>query len=277
MRDIDFDAPVPRGYWRNARGDLVHETNITETDRDADATVRKIHGFGIDLAAQMWRFRAYTMDDVAGYVARLLERAGAGGRSTRGNLALTSFDGRRKVTLSIAEYVSIGPEIIAAQALMDECLERWTRGSAREVKALIEQAFTPNTEGQLSVSALLRLRRIAIDDPQWRAMQHAIADAMRPGGTAEYIRLYRRDHPAEPWRRVSLHLANVAPPPAESAETTPEARLERRARSAVEEARRAGMGEGVIRETLLAAKRRTPAAGDADADAGSRASEEAAP
>lgn len=265
MRDIDFNEPPPRGYWRNARGDLVHTANITDNDLDADETVDKIHGFGQDLAAQMWRFRAYTMDDVAGYVARLLERAGANGRATRGNLTLTSFDGRRKVTLSIAEYVSIGPEIVAAQALMDECLERWTRGSAREVKALIEQAFTPNAEGQLAVSALLRLRRIAIDDPQWRAMQHAIADAMRPGGTAEYIRLYLRDHPAEPWRRVSLHLANVSPPPAESGQTTPEARLERRARSAIDEARRAGLSEGAIRETLLAAKRRTPAPGDADA------------
>lgn len=272
MRNIDFDAPAPKGYWRNARGDLVHESNVTENDRDMDETVRKIHGFGQDLSAQMWRFRAYTMDDVAGYVARVLERAGATGRATKGNLTLTSFDGRCKVTLSIAEHISIGPEIIAAQALMDECLERWTRGSGREVKALIEQAFTPNAEGQLSVSALLRLRRIAIDDPQWRAMQHAIADAMRPSGTAEYVRLYHRDHPGERWRQVSLHLATVSPPSAESAETTPEARLARRVRSAIDEARRAGMGEGAIRETLLSAKRRAPAA----ADAGTGTGEEAA-
>ena len=264
MRDIDFDDTPPKGYWRNARGDLVHEANVTANDRDADETVRKIHGFGEDLSAQMWRFRAYTLDDVAGYVARLLERAGARGRATRGNLSIMSFDGRRKVTLSIGEYVAIGPEIVAAQALMDECLERWTKGSGREVKALIEQAFTPNAEGKLSVSELLRLRRIAIDDPQWRAMQHAIADAMRPAGTAEYVRLYRRDHPKDPWQRVSLHLANVTAPPAETAETTPEARLERRALSAIEEARRAGMSEGAIRETLLAAKRRERAGAGAE-------------
>ena len=190
-----------------------------------------------------------------------------GGRATKGNLSLVSFDGRRKVKLSVAEYVSVGPEIVAAQALMDECLERWTRGAGREVKALIEQAFTPNTEGKLSVSALLRLRRIAIEDPQWRAMQHAIADAMRPAGTAEYVRLYRRAHPADRFQRVSLHLANVSAPPAETAETTPEARLERRVRSAVEEARRAGMSEGAIRETLLEAKRRVPRAADGEAAA----------
>ena len=263
MRDIDFDAPVPSGYWRNGRGDLVHESNVTETDRDMDATVAKVHGFGEDLSAQMWRFRAYTMDDVAGFVARLLERTGAKGRASKGNLTLTSFDGRRRVTLSIAAHVSIGPEILAAQALMDECLERWTRGSGREVKALVEQAFTPNAEGQLSVSALLRLRRIAIDDPQWRAMQHAIADAMRPSGTAEYVRLYHRDHPGEKWRQVSLHLATVSPPPAESDETTPEARLERRVRSAVDEARRAGLREGAIMELLRDAKRRGSVAGEA--------------
>lgn len=273
MRDIDFDAPVPNGYWRNGRGDLVHESNISATDRDMDETVSKIHDFGTDLSAQMWRFRVYTMDDIAAFMGRVLERSGAKGRGTKGNLTLTSFDGRRQVKISIAEYVSIGPEIVAAQALMDECLERWTRGSAREIKALIEGAFTPNHEGQLSVSALLRLRRIEIDDPQWRAMQHAIADAMRPSSTTEYVRLYWRATPRERFQQVSLHLATVSPPPAETDEKTPAAQLQRRARSAVLEARRAGMSETAIRETLLAAKRREPLIVVPSAPAGERSAD----
>lgn len=112
---------------------------------------------------------------------------------------------------------------------------------------------------------MLRLRRIEIDDPRWRQAQDAIGDALRPAGKAEYVRLYRRDDPGQRWEQVPLHLATVARP--RGAAGSPAEQLERRARSAVEEARRAGMGEGDIMEALRAAKRRTAQAAEGRQDA----------
>ena len=263
MDGIDWSAPVPKGYWRDAKGNLVHERNVRAVDRDMDEVVRRIHGFGRPLSEQMWRFRDHTTADIAAFADRVVEHYGGriGGR--KGNIQLLTFDGCRRVVLAQADRIAVGPEIVAAQALVEECVERWAAGSRRELRALVDQAFVAREDGTVSVAELLRLRRVEIDDEGWRRAQDAIADALRPSGKAEYIRLYQRSTPAEPWQQVPLHLATVTRP-AEPADSTAPAVLARRVRSAIDEARAAGMKEGEIMEVLKAAKRRVAPAGTED-------------
>ena len=256
MQAIDWNAPVPKGYWRDAKGNLVHEHNVREIDRDMDAVVRRIHGFGEPLSAQMWRFRDHTLADIAAFADRVVAHYGGRVGGRKGNIQIMSFDGCLKVNLAQAERIAVGPEIVAAQALVEACVERWASGSRRELRALVDQAFVAGADGTVSVAALLRLRRVEIDDAEWRRVQDAIADALRPDGRAEYVRLYRRAHPAEPWQQVPLHLATVVRPAEPVDHTAPEV-LARRVKSAVEEARAAGMLEGAIMEVLKEAKRRT--------------------
>lgn len=258
MHAIDWAAPVPKGYWRDAKGNLVHERNVRETDRDMDAVVRRIHGFGEPLSEQMWRFRDHTTADIAAFADRVVERYGGkiGGR--KGNIQLLTFDGCRRVLLAQADRIAVGPEIVAAQALVEACVARWAAGSRRELRALVDQAFVAREDGTVSVAELLRLRRVEIDDAEWRTCQDAIADALRPTGKAEYIRLYRRANPTEPWQQVPLHLATVTRPAEPVGHGAPDV-LARRVRSAIDEARAAGMREGEIMEVLKEAKRRTAA------------------
>ena len=93
MTDIDWSAPCPKGYWRDVKGNLVHERNIRPVDRDMDEVVRRIHGFGGPLSEQMWRFRDHTMGDIAKFAGRVAERYGARVGGRKGNLQLTTFDG----------------------------------------------------------------------------------------------------------------------------------------------------------------------------------------
>ena len=257
--EIDWGAAPPKGYWRNSRGDLVHEANIRPLERDMDAVVRKIHAFGGALSAQMWRFRAHTLDDIYGLTARAVEQYGGkrpGGR--KGGVTLATYDGCHRVVLAQADRIGVGPEILAAQALVEECLDEWAAQCNLKLRALVEQSFRPDATGQVSVAQLLRLRRIHIDDPRWRQLQAAIGDALRPEGKAEYIRLYERATPADPWVPVPLHLATVRRPD-DDASSDPVEILRRRALAAIDEARHAGLGEGLILETLRAAKRKIPA------------------
>ena len=254
---IDWDQPPPQGYWRNARGDLIREANVSAVDRDMDATTRHIHAFGGALSAEMFRFRVHTMDDIFALIERVAERyhAKLGGR--RGNVQITSFDGRLRVNLSQADVIDVGPEIHAAQAIVEECIDEWSARGSLKLRALVEQAFKPDATGRLSVTHLLRLRRITIDDDKWRSVQVAIGDALRPVGRAEYIRLYRRDDPSRPWEQVPLHLATVRPPAPGDDDAA--AQLARRIQSAVEQAARSGMAPGTIWDVVRGAiARRRP-------------------
>ena len=258
MTSIDWDTPPPAGYWRNARGDLIREANISEIDRDMDAVTRCIHGFGSALSAEMWRFRTYTQDDIGALLDRVVDCYGGRRRGGgKGNVQICTYDGRMRVTVSQADVIDVGPEIHAAQAIVEECLDEWTERGNLKLRALVDQAFRPDATGRLSVSHLLRLRRIAIDDAKWRAVQTAIGDALRPVGRAEYIRLHRRDNPTQTWTQVPLHLATVRPPPVQDDDA--EAQLARRVNSAIEQAARSGLPAGAIWDVVRAAiARRRP-------------------
>lgn len=249
--------PVPKGYRLNRHGNLIREANVRPLERDMDAVVRKIHGFGGALSAQMYRFREYTMQDIMEYLQRVVREYGGSPGGKKGNVSLTSFDGTRQVRLAVAETVEVGPEIVAAQAIIDECIDEWGKHSSVKLRALVDAAFKADAAGNLSVAQLLQLRRVQIDDPRWRRVQDAITDALRPTGKAEYVRLYARAVPTDNWEQVPLHLATVRAP-AEDAGGTPEQVLARRIHSAVEEARIMGMTQGDIRRVVNMSCARPP-------------------
>ena len=251
------DNTVPAGYWMNAKGDLIKAENVSPRERDMDEVVRKIHAFGADLSATMWRFREYTMRDIALYCERLIKSYGATPRGKKGNVSLSSFDGCLKVTLSIADVIEAGPEILAAQALIEECIDKWSANAQINLRALVKQAFRQDSTGRLSVAQLLNLKRIEIDDDKWRRAQAAIGDALRPAGRAEYVRIYTRPAATDPWEQLPLHLAQVRAP-ADAGENTPADSLAMRVRSAVAEARYRGMKQGDIRQVVNDACGRKP-------------------
>ena len=248
-----WQEPIPPGYRRNERGDLVRESNISSRDRDMDTVVDRIYQYGLDLSKQMGRYRDYTLSDIMGYAARVVGEYGGriGGR--KGNITLTSFSGCRRVQLSQQTYVEVGPEITAVQALIDQCIEEWGRHSSVNLRALVDAAFSPGPDGLISVTALVRLRQVEIDDDRWRAAQRAISDALRPRSRAEYIRLYHRDTPDSSWQPVPLDLARVTSPDIPPGSEAPDV-LWRRIQSACQHARLAGLRERDIQRVLQAAR-----------------------
>lgn len=248
--EIDWDEAPPAGYRRDARGNLVHEGNVSPVNRRTDEVVEKVHRFGAALSAQIWRYRDHTLSDVYELLDWIAGEYGASARTgqRKGNVTLTSFDGRRRVQLAQADRVAVGPEITAAQALIEECVAEWSERGNLKLRALVDQALVPDAAGTVPISQILRLRRVHIDDPRWRQVQDALSDALRPVGKAEYVRLHVRDAPTDPWRQVPLSLASVRRPEGEPEDAA--AVLEARVRSAVAEARHAGMAQADIRAAV---------------------------
>lgn len=260
MTGIDWDAPPPEGYVRNRHGDLIRRENVAPADLRQDALVEHILSFALPLSHQLARFRMRVLEEVDRHRTEILDEYGVrrGGRA--GNIQLISLDGRRRVLVAQADTIAVGPEIEAAHQLILECLDEWCGATEAPLRALVEAAFTPDATGRYSVSQILRLRRVHIDDPRWREAQRAIADALRPAGRVEYVRVQLRDDPRHPWREVPLRISAAEAPPAEA--DSPAVVLERRIRSAIAAARDDGLREGQITEAFRAAKRRgdTPAA-----------------
>lgn len=194
-------------YMRDAAGRLVPISAVRAQDKLEDQTVRKIIGFAEDLSAQITRFRGHTFDDVGTYLDLLAEKYGAKRGGAKGNIQLTSFDGRLKVTVQVQDQIMFGPELQIAKELVDTCIGKWAVGATDNIRALVEHAFQVDKEGQINRAALFQLRRLSIDDPDWEAAMEALGDAIRVIGSKQYVRFYRRATPEARWEPISIDLA----------------------------------------------------------------------
>ncbi len=194
-------------YMTDAGGRLVPEAIVKPQHRLEDQTVRKIVAHAEELSAQISRFRGHTFDNVAGFVEILAGEYGGKRGGKKGNITITSYDGTMKVTVQVQDQLTFGPELQVAKELVDECITSWAAGARDEIRALVEHAFQVDKEGRINRAALFQLRRLDIDDDQWRAAMTALGDAIRVIGSKEYVRFYRRADARAPWRPITIDLA----------------------------------------------------------------------
>lgn len=203
------NAIVPAGYMADAKGRLVPEVMVKQTDKLEDQLVAKMLNYADDLSAQISRFKAHCFDDVGAFLALLAEEYGAKKGGAKGNITFTSFDGRAKVQIAVAESLTFGPELQIAKSLIDECIAEWSEGVNANIRALVDHAFKVDKEGQVSRDSIFALRRIDIDDERWRSAMKAIGDSIRVEGSKTYVRFYRRPNAESRFEAVTIDLASA--------------------------------------------------------------------
>lgn len=194
-------------FMADAQGRLVPVALIKPQHLLEDQTVRKIIGYAQALSAEIGRFRGHTFDDVASFAELLAERYGARIGGKKGNTTLNSYDGLFRVVVQVQDQLSFGPELQVAKQLVDECITEWADGARSEIRALVEHAFQVDKEGRINRAALFQLRRLDIDDEQWRSAMAALGDAIRVIGSKEYVRFYRRSSRTAQWQAITIDLA----------------------------------------------------------------------
>lgn len=196
-------------YLRDAKGALVPIAAIKAADLLMDEVVRGIVKDAHEVSARIGGFKIDCFGRVAGLQALLAQEYGAAVGGKKGNITLTSFNGRQKVQVQVADLVEFGPELQAAKALIDECLTEWASGSAVELRALVNRVFSVDKEGQINRAELFMLLRVEIADERWKRAMEAIRDSIRIIGSRTYVRFYDRPAPDAAWRAISLDLASV--------------------------------------------------------------------
>ena len=100
------------------------------------------------------------------------------------------------------------PALLAAKALIDECINEWTEGSRTELKTLINAAFQVDKEGNISTARVLGLRRLQITDEKWQRAMDALSDSLQVHISKPFVRVYRRGEDGE-YQLMNLDVAKV--------------------------------------------------------------------
>ncbi len=198
-------------YMRDPSGRLVPLPLVKPQHALEDQTVRKIIGHAEALSAQIDRFRGHTIDDISAFCELLAGQYSERRGGERGNVQLSTYDSLMRVQVTVQDQITFGAELDAAKQLVDGCIVKWSTKAplAPEIRALIEHAFQVDHAGKINRAALYQLRRLDIDDADWRAAMAAVADAMRVVGSKEYVRFQRRVSTRAPWSPITVDLAKA--------------------------------------------------------------------
>ena len=200
---------IPAGYWQDASGSLIPESKIKDIDKLRHQVVTDLCLMAEKSRDGLADFKARAMQEVAALVSTSMEQYGVKAGGEKGNVTLISFDGRYKLVRSMQDKLTFGEQLMAAKALIDECVHEWAQGANDNIKALVNHAFQTDKEGKINTGRVLGLRRLKIPDAKWQSAMQAIADSMQTASTKPYVRFYKRNDTTGEYQPISLDVAAV--------------------------------------------------------------------
>ena len=188
-------------YREDARGALVPVSAIRPIDLMRDDLVNELFA-AIEPKAQAYaESKQKGIETVRTFVDVSAAEFDVKPRK-KGNVTLTSLDGKRRVLVAMQDVLTFDERLHAAKALIDQCLEEYSIGANANLKVIVQQAFDVNKEGNISTSKVLALRSYNIQDEKWQRAMRALTDSLTVHVSREYIRLYRRDEASGEYVRV---------------------------------------------------------------------------
>ncbi|EOZ4638879.1 DUF3164 family protein [Enterobacter cloacae] len=200
---------APEGYWTDARGVLTPVSLVKPIDQDRDALVGELVELAINVSSALRDFKERAIADIQAFVDLSAEKYGAKTGGAKGNVTLFSYDGRFKIQRQMAENIKFDERLQAAKTLIDACLADWVVGARPEIHAIISEAFSTDSEGNIKTGRVLGLRKYNIEDERWQNAMLAISESVQVVGTKSYIRVYERVGDSDEYRAIPLDMAGV--------------------------------------------------------------------
>ena len=200
---------IPAGYWQDASGSLIPESKIKDIDKLRHQVVTDLCHMAKQRRDGLAEFKAKAMQEVAALVATSMEQYGVKTGGEKGNVTLTSFDGKFKLVRQMQDRLVFGEQLLAAKALIDECVQAWSKDANDNIRALVNHAFQTDKEGKINTGRVLGLRSLDIQDEAWKQAMQAIADSTKTASTTPYVRFYERDEGTGEYKAISLDVAAV--------------------------------------------------------------------
>lgn len=209
MNDTETPTSTPDGYWKDSSGNLVPESKVKDIDKLRNDLVNSLCHMAELQRDSLRQYKTNAMMEVASFCALSLDQYGVKTGGEKGNITLMSYDGNYKLVRQMQDKITFGEQLMAAKALIDECVHLWAQGANDNIKALVNHAFQTDKEGKINTGRVLSLRRLDIKDAKWQNAMQAIADSMQTASTKPYIRFYKRDPKTLEYLPIVLDMAGA--------------------------------------------------------------------
>jgi hypothetical protein len=185
-------AETKKEYMEDPQGRQVPVEMVKEIDKLRDQTVSEIMKKTLAMRDTLAAFKRGVWDDIQSFLTISAEQHGVKFGGKRGNITLTSYDGRYKQIVAINDTMQFNEKLRVAKELIDDCIKRWSGDAGPELRALVDDAFNVDKTGGINKDRVLGLRRLNIADAEWRRAMEAITDSIQVVSSKTYMRFYER-------------------------------------------------------------------------------------
>lgn len=200
---------IKEQFLEDAQGRLVPIAAVKPIDLKRHEAVTSIMADTFKERDRLVEFKKSIWLRVQDFLAESAKDSGArkfGG--TKGNVTLTSFDGRFKVMVAVNDTIQFNEKLQVAKQLIDKCIANWSKGANENLRAIVDDAFNVGKSGLVSTSRVLGLRRLDIKDATWKKAMDAITESMQVASSKTYMRFYERQEDGS-YRQIPLDVANL--------------------------------------------------------------------
>lgn len=194
-------------FLENAQGHLVPVGSILPMDLKRHDVVTSILKDTFAERDRLIDFKRKIYLRVQDFLAESAKDSGArkfGGK--KGNVTLTSFDGKYKVIVAVNDTIQFNEKLQIAKQLIDKCIANWSEGANENLRAIVDDAFNVGKSGLVSTSRVLGLRRLNIKDATWKKAMDAITESMQVASSKTYMRFYERQQDGS-YKQIPLDVA----------------------------------------------------------------------
>ncbi|WP_197467427.1 DUF3164 family protein [Thalassospira xiamenensis] len=195
-------------YLEDAKGRFIPLAQVPDDHLMRDVLVRDKIAKVEALQKQLRDFKIEAMADIQAFIQLSAEKYGVSVGGNKGNVQLTTVKGDMRMIRQVSENLAFDEKLIAAKALIDECIIEWSEGSRPEIQTLVQDAFQTDQQGKISTGRVLGLRRLQITDEKWKRAMDAISDSIHVQDTKSYVRFQRRTETGR-WETIPLDIAAV--------------------------------------------------------------------
>ncbi len=200
---------IPAGHIERPDGSVIALSKLPVRDQLKHELVEKMFGRAVATSTALAAFKGASVSELMAFREMMMNDFEVKIGGNGGNISITSLCGRMKVAYTISKHVEFGPELEAAKALIDECLEDWSQDSRDEIRVIITKVFRVNSKGRLDTSGILGLRSHGFKDPRWLRAMDGIDEAIIRDRQTAYINFYKVDPKTGTETRIPLDLAKV--------------------------------------------------------------------
>jgi len=200
---------MSKQFMEDAHGRQGPVSVIKKIDLKRNDLVCSIMSRAFAERERLAEFKQQVWEEIQAFVDESAKDSGAkklGGK--KGNITLTSFDGRYKLIVAVNDGILFNEKLQIAKQLIDECIGKWSKNARPELKVLVDDAFNVGKNGLVSTGKVLGLRRLNITDATWRRAMDAITESIQVVSSKTYMRFYKRQED-ESYKQIPLDVASL--------------------------------------------------------------------